>query len=78
MLNVEYGIAESVRVELVARGHQLELAQRVAGGMNGILFDHAAGLLHGAACWRADGAPIGISGGFARKGIIGQSVFKVT
>ncbi len=24
------------------------------------------GLLHGAACWRADGVPLGISGGTAR------------
>ncbi len=76
-LNVETGIAESVRAELVARGHTLELVQRVAGGMNGILFDHANGVMHGAACWRADGAPIGLSGGPARKGIVGQTMYRI-
>jgi gamma-glutamyltranspeptidase / glutathione hydrolase len=33
--------------------------------MNGVLVD-AEGWRHGAACWRADGVPIGISGGQAR------------
>jgi gamma-glutamyltranspeptidase/glutathione hydrolase len=37
---------------------------KVAGGMNGVLVDEG-GLLHGAACWRADGTPMGISGGHA-------------
>jgi len=55
----------------------LELVQRVAGGMNGILFDHAAGVMHGAACWRADGAPIGLSGGPARQGIVGQTMYRI-
>jgi gamma-glutamyltranspeptidase/glutathione hydrolase len=27
------------------------------------------GLLEGAACWRADGTPIGLSGGYARRGV---------
>ncbi len=46
-------------------GHRVETVPKVAGGMNGVLVD-PAGLLHGAACWRADGVPIGISGGEAR------------
>jgi hypothetical protein len=29
-----------------------------------VLADPTTGLLHGAACWRADGTPMGISGGF--------------
>ena len=33
--------------------------------MNRAMLDAAAGASHGAACWRADGAPIGISGGSA-------------
>jgi gamma-glutamyltranspeptidase/glutathione hydrolase len=33
--------------------------------MNGILVD-SVGLRHGAACWRADGVPVGLSGGPAR------------
>lgn len=51
-------LAEALR----ARGHSVMLVPKVAGGMNGILVD-AQGLLHGAACWRADGAPLGLGGG---------------
>jgi gamma-glutamyltranspeptidase/glutathione hydrolase len=36
--------------------------------MNAIALD-ADGTLTGAACWRADGAPVGISGGLARAGV---------
>lgn len=50
---------------LTALGHTVEIVPKVAGGMNGIKVD-ADGLLHGAACWRADGVPVGISGGPAR------------
>ncbi|MGI8553919.1 MAG: gamma-glutamyltransferase [Dehalococcoidia bacterium] len=46
-------------------GHQTKAVPKVAGGMNGVQVDDA-GRLHGAACWRADGVPIGISGGPAR------------
>ena len=35
---------------------------KIAGGMNGIMRD-GDGLLHGAACWRADDAACGWSGG---------------
>jgi gamma-glutamyltranspeptidase/glutathione hydrolase len=48
-----------------ARGHVVETPLKVAGGMNGVLVDPDTGLLHGAACWRADGAPMGFSGGDA-------------
>ena len=41
----------------------------VAGGMNGVMLDHDTGMLIGAACWRADGAPIAVSGGPARLGV---------
>ena len=37
--------------------------------MNGIAYDHDKGTITGAACWRADGAPIAVSGGPARRGI---------
>jgi gamma-glutamyltranspeptidase / glutathione hydrolase len=50
---------------LTGMGHQVTVVEKGAGGMNGVLLD-AAGLLHGAACWRADGVPIGVSGGMAR------------
>ncbi len=46
-------------------GHRVEVVDKVAGGMNGILIDDDD-LRHGAACWRADGAPAGMSGGSAR------------
>jgi gamma-glutamyltranspeptidase / glutathione hydrolase len=59
------GLAELKR-DLEARGHVVETPLKVAGGMNGILLDAQAGLMRGAACWRADGAPMGFSGGDAR------------
>lgn len=46
-------------------GHQVVAVEKVAGGMNGVQVDEA-GRLHGAACWRADGSPIGLGGGPAR------------
>jgi len=50
---------------LEALGHPVTIVEKVAGGMNGVLVDED-GWLHGAACWRADGVPIGISGGQSR------------
>lgn len=52
-------------VGLERLGHRVEVVDKVAGGMNGVLIDDD-GLRHGAACWRADGAPAGLSGGPAR------------
>jgi len=54
-----------LRAALAGMGHNVTVVEKVAGGMNGVLLD-SAGLLHGAACWRADGVPIGVSGGTAR------------
>ena len=65
-LEVEGGIAPRVRERLQAMGHDVEEVAKVAGGMNGVLFDHQRGVIHGAACWRADGAPAGFSGGPAK------------
>jgi len=67
-LEVEEGIAPDVREGLRALGHDVEVVAKVAGGMNGVALDQASGLLHGAACWRADGTPAGFSGGAARPG----------
>lgn len=50
---------------LQTMGHQTLVVPKVAGGMNGVLVDDDS-MIHGAACWRADGAPAGISGGPAR------------
>jgi gamma-glutamyltranspeptidase/glutathione hydrolase len=66
-LEVEEGIPVDVRSQLAALGHEIKPVARVAGGMNGVMADPATGRLHGAACWRADGTPIGISGGFTSR-----------
>lgn len=67
-LELEAGIAPEVRAGLKALGHDVQVVSKVAGGMNGVMFEASTGLIHGAACWRADGAPVGISGGAARGG----------
>ena len=68
-LEVESAVLEKVRYGLSARGHDLLEVKSVAGGMNGVIFDHDTGTITGAACWRDDGAPIAISGGPARPGV---------
>jgi gamma-glutamyltranspeptidase/glutathione hydrolase len=67
-LELETGFSNlaELKAEMERRGHVVETPLKVAGGMNGILVDPETGLLHGAACWRADGAPMGFSGGDAR------------
>ena len=65
-LEVEPGVADEVRESLKALGHDVQVTPRVAGGMNGVMFDHASGVIRGAACYRADGVPAGFSGGEAR------------
>jgi len=67
-LELEAAIPDSVAAELSARGHTILRSPRVAGGMNAIAFN-ADGTLTGAACWRADGTPVAISGGLARAGV---------
>jgi gamma-glutamyltranspeptidase/glutathione hydrolase len=67
-LEVEQAVPESVRASLAARGHRVQAVPTVAGGMNAIQF-HPDGTMSGAACWRADGTPIGIAGGLASTGI---------
>jgi gamma-glutamyltranspeptidase/glutathione hydrolase len=63
-LQIEPDFDEEVFTGLRKRGHDVVKVPKVAGGMNGILVDDE-GVLHGGACWRADGSPIGISGGEA-------------
>jgi gamma-glutamyltranspeptidase/glutathione hydrolase len=67
-LEVEPAVPESVRAKLTAMGHKVVAMSTVGGGMNGIEFDED-GTMSGAACWRADGTPIGMSGGLARAGV---------
>ena len=68
VLEIEPAIPDAVAVALAARGHAVQRVPRIAGGMNAIAFG-ADGILTGAACWRADGTPIGVAGGLARAGV---------
>jgi gamma-glutamyltranspeptidase / glutathione hydrolase len=67
-LEVEQGIPEAVREGLRARGHEVVVVPTVAGGMGAVGFNED-GSMTGASCWRADGSPIGVSGGLARPGV---------
>src|SRR5450631_337745 len=67
-LEVELAVPQSVRAKLKAMGHEVVAVPTVAGGMNAIEFGDN-GHLTGAACWRADGTPVGIAGGLARAGV---------
>ncbi|WP_236019906.1 gamma-glutamyltransferase [Sabulicella rubraurantiaca] len=67
-VEVEAGIAPAARSALAALGHEVQAVPHVAGGMCGIRFEED-GMLEGAACWRADGAPLGLGGGPARQGV---------
>ena len=66
-LEMEEDIPAAVRDAVATRGHRVVPFPAVAGGMNAVAFA-ADGTLEGAACWRADGTPIGVSGGLARPG----------
>ena len=67
VLEIEEGYpdAAALQTDLERRGHAVQQVFRVAGGMNGIRLDPESGLMEGVACWRADGAPMGYSGGEA-------------
>lgn len=63
---IERSVPATIRDALAAKGHPVNAVDHVAGGMGAILFDGAR--MTGAACWRADGVPMGIGGGLARRG----------
>ncbi|WP_145134560.1 gamma-glutamyltransferase [Roseomonas gilardii] len=67
-LEAEGGVAPTVREELAAMGHKVAMVPTVGGGMNLIAFGEG-GTMTGAACWRADGTPIGVAGGLAKPGV---------
>jgi gamma-glutamyltranspeptidase/glutathione hydrolase len=67
-LEVESSVGADLLVALRDRGHDVATVGNVAGGMSAIQFD-ADGTMTGAACWRADGTPIGLGGGLARSGV---------
>lgn len=67
-VEVERGYGQSLQDALAEREHAVVASACVGAGMNaiGIADD---GLFTGAACWRADGAAVGIGGGPAREGV---------
>jgi gamma-glutamyltranspeptidase/glutathione hydrolase len=67
-LELEPAISTTVADALGARGHDISRVANVGGGMCAIGFADD-GDMEGAACWRADGTPIGVSGGMARPGV---------
>jgi gamma-glutamyltranspeptidase / glutathione hydrolase len=75
VLEIEQGFpnVSELKAQLESLGHTVETPLKVAGGMNGIRRDPETGMLHGAACWRADGVPMGFSGGDA---IVDEETFE--
>jgi len=61
-LLVEPGLPGETLELLRSRGHEIKAVRRVAGCMNGVLVDPVTGQMHGGACWRGEGTPMGISG----------------
>lgn len=68
VLELEQAFPQPLADDLAARGHSVSRVLRIAGGMSAIGFG-PDGLMTGAACWRADGTPVALSGGLARKGV---------
>ena len=66
-VEIEDDFPADVETALAARGHELTRVPHVGGGMNAIEFD-TDGRMTGASCWRADGTPVGLGGGYAREG----------
>ncbi len=67
-VETELGIAVTIKDSLRKMGHEVIDVEKVAGGMNGVMFQDESPLIYGSACWRADGSPAGFSGGFATPG----------
>ena len=63
VVELEEAFPEAVERGLVDRGHEVARLQRIGGGMNAVGFGDD-GSLTGAACWRADGTPVAIAGGW--------------
>jgi gamma-glutamyltranspeptidase/glutathione hydrolase len=67
-VELEVGFGAEIRAALAGMGHDAQPVPHVAGGMCAIRFG-TDGMMEGAACWRADGAPVGIGGGPAQAGV---------
>jgi gamma-glutamyltranspeptidase/glutathione hydrolase len=66
-VEIELGVPEATRNAVAAMGHPVVPVRHVAGGMCAVRW-RDDGLIEGAACWRADGVPVALSGGPARAG----------
>ena len=67
VLEVERGLSDQILNQLRELGHTVETLNIIGAGMSMIQFDGEN--MIGASCWRADGTPVAIGGGMARKGI---------
>jgi gamma-glutamyltranspeptidase / glutathione hydrolase len=67
-LELEPGYGDDTAQALARRGHDILRNPRIGGGMNAIAFGDDSQMT-GAACWRADGTPVGIAGGLAAAGV---------
>ena len=67
-MEVEASVPADVLAALARPRPRRAAAGNVGGGMSAIRFDDD-GTMKGAACWRADGTPIGLGGGYARTGV---------
>ncbi len=67
-VELEAGFGAEAMYALRQLGHDVAMVGAVAGGTCAIGFENG-GSMTGAACWRADGTPIAISGGLARPGV---------
>ena len=67
-VEAEPAFAEASVEGLRTLGHEVQKVPHVGGGMCAIAFEED-GAMEGAACWRADGTPIGLAGGLARAGV---------
>ena len=68
-VELEVGFDEQVCAGLADRGHDTLMVTNVAGGMNGVIIDPETETMTGAACWRADGTPVGLAGGGANANV---------
>ena len=62
-LHLESEYYEKKLDALRSKGHDPIILPKIGGNMNGVLWDSETNLIHGGACWRADGSPVGLSGG---------------
>ena len=65
VVEAEAAFNEDLRSQLGAMGHDVSVVANVAGGMNGVMVDDESGQMEAGACWRADGSPVALAGGYA-------------